>query len=473
MSAHLSRIALARPPLRLVAPSSLILLVSGCLMVPPPTIMEGVPADGGAPDQAPVDAMPNDRVDEIDDDDFDGSPPDGSADRSLDAQSPPDDDGRDDGAMPEPRPARGVRPLPPAPAGCPGGSVGWLPGLAMCVVVVEVDALPAPRHRHFGVRLGDGTVWVGGGADHRLATSETWLLDAVDGEWSPGPPLPTPVVDAAAVVLPDGSALVIGGRSEVIPSAVSQTAVVQRLVEGEVEPLEPMMVVRGGEHAAHRLPDGRVLVLGGQADVEPTELEVLSVSDCDAACPETGPMGVARAAPASTLDADGALWVLGGLDGQGRARFAPERLAPGASEWVSVPGQGEWAFFDGAAAVIDGAPMFAGGVDDEGRALDRAGRFDAAADAWGSTGALNHARGDLSLVPLGERSAVVVGGHGPSELFDPVDALFYAFDQRTLAGQPRSGSATVRMADGAVLVAGGEAGGRPMPQAFVVRLVSR
>jgi hypothetical protein len=68
------------------------------------------------------------------------------------------------------------------------------------------------------VRLPDGRVLVAGGVDFPNGTSAVTrsaeLYDPETNEWSPLPPMPAPRAGGAAVALPDGSVLLIGGYDQ-------------------------------------------------------------------------------------------------------------------------------------------------------------------------------------------------------------------------------------------------------------------
>ena len=110
----------------------------------------------------------------------------------------------------------------------------------------------------------DGCSLAGGCVDPgcESATATTELYDPARRRFVRGPRLSRPRVGHAALLLRDGSVLVLGGWSGGVP-----TATAERLVGGRFVATGPMLSPRGG-FTATRLRDGRVLVVGGTSGSE-------------------------------------------------------------------------------------------------------------------------------------------------------------------------------------------------------------
>jgi hypothetical protein len=92
--------------------------------------------------------------------------------------------------------------------------------------------------------------------DDRGRTTE--LFDADRGRFRAGPPLPRSRVGHAAVRLRDGSVLVVGGWD-----APEPTATAELYEPGRGFSRLPSMTTPRGAFTATLLPDGRVLIAGG------------------------------------------------------------------------------------------------------------------------------------------------------------------------------------------------------------------
>ena len=95
-----------------------------------------------------------------------------------------------------------------------------------------------------------------GNVTEPLAT--TWRFDPATLTWSPGPALPRPRTLGAAVAVPDGRVLVFGGQTDVASAGRDGVAWSPQTVQTLAE-----LPAARNWATAHRLPDGRILVLGG------------------------------------------------------------------------------------------------------------------------------------------------------------------------------------------------------------------
>lgn len=126
------------------------------------------------------------------------------------------------------------------------------------------------RQHHTTTLLLDGRVLVAGGEDQDgrpLASVE--IYDPAAARWMLSGSLKVARHDHTATVLTDGRVLVTGGsncRSNCGPSDILASAELYDPSTGRWSLTQPMAFVRR-DHAAARLPDGRVLVIGGNGFV--------------------------------------------------------------------------------------------------------------------------------------------------------------------------------------------------------------
>lgn len=267
--------------------------------------------------------------------------------------------------------------------------------------------------------LRDGTVLVAGGGVGSIVLPAAETFDAGAGRWRPAPPLAQPRRGHQAVVLGDGRVLVVGG---IASGTVLASAEVYHPASGWL-PAGAMSVPRLG-HSLTLLADGRVLAAGG------TSLDAPGGS-------EQGPRPVASA----------------------------EIYDPASGTWTAAGSMAVPRFEHTATLLGDGRVLMAGGLGPGPRGLAPSAStevYDPAATAFVRTTDLTEARTNHAAVALSDRSVLVVGGAGgangdvalPSaEVFDPRQGNWRRVEALR---EGRTGHTATRLADGRVLVAGGE-----------------
>jgi hypothetical protein len=178
--------------------------------------------------------------------------------------------------------------------------------------------MPYSAQSHSAVTLSDGRVFTAGGlSDEFLATEKSALFNPADNAWVLGPPMTFPRVGNELVALADGRILAIGGVHRVFEQSGSSFVPV---LDAEIfDPVSNTWSPGGRMAVAHvnfhsgRLPDGRVIVAGGDEFYDaasPTAAEVFH--------PATGewqllpPMLAPHLNGVSAAMADGTFIVAGG-----------------------------------------------------------------------------------------------------------------------------------------------------------------
>lgn len=120
------------------------------------------------------------------------------------------------------------------------------------------------------VLLGDGRILVTGGASAGIdpsaasAIAGAEIYDPAGNAWTPLPPMAFPRSLHTVTTLPNATVLVAGGASGTLAAPVELTSVqMLDLVTGNWRSLAPLNTARAG-HAAALMPDGMVVVFGGQ-----------------------------------------------------------------------------------------------------------------------------------------------------------------------------------------------------------------
>jgi serpin B len=351
------------------------------------------------------------------------------------------------------------------------------------------------------VLLGDGRVLVVG-SDNICTPGGAWdesvqaeVLDPATATWTATDSLNAPRTDFAALALPDGRALVVGGLTAAEPEdgpfgAYSST----KLYDPEDGRWSSAGVLDAArtEPAAAVLPDGRVVVAGG-AYVDDEEIRVLASAEVfdpeTATWSPTGDLATARRDARAVTLADGRVLVVGGSS-KGRRLYV--EYTPVASAEVYDPAAGTWSPAGTLAAprsdfslvaLPDGGALVAGGiVGDEMTAA--AERWDPSGGTWSATGSMRSPAANRSAVLLGDGRVLVAGGIGAAgagtggqvagtpvvvladteqgtpaiaaaELYDPATGAWAA---ATPLPEAREGGSFVTLTDRTVLLVGGDGG---------------
>jgi hypothetical protein len=253
--------------------------------------------------------------------------------------------------------------------------------------------LHTPRFAHSATLLADGSVLVAGGTGRRgqqgaagaggggqgdCALSSTERFDPATGAWTAGAPMTEPRSGHQAVLLRDGRVLVVGGvlLTGGRPAALAYCELFDPAT-GRWTPTGELGTARAG-HQATLLPDGTVLVTGGDAagrladgTVRPDSLDTAERYD-----PAAGSWTPAARMPGprtrhrSILLRSGRVLVTGGTGGPGFTAGYRNVAAydPGTDSWTGTGalGLGRWAH--ATAELADGRVVAAGGIARAGAA---------------------------------------------------------------------------------------------------------
>jgi hypothetical protein len=274
-----------------------------------------------------------------------------------------------------------------------------------------IGALSNGRYGHSATRLTDGRLFVAGGA---TATAGPWaeLVDERTGESLPlGPPSMRRFAHAATP-LGNGRVLITGGAAIGEGGAASDTAEIFDAATGQFRMLNARMYSPRAYHSATRMPDGRVLILGGLSGPG-ANYELAEIFD-----PRTE-----------------SFTAVGAVDARERGLHAT----------VALP---------------DGSVLMLGGETYDSRALNAVLRFDATTYASTSLATLLRPRTLVEGVTSRDGRVFLFGGEtgespAPTET---AESFSMATGARAIASlpEPRIGHTTTRLKDGRILIVGGE-----------------
>jgi Galactose oxidase, central domain/Kelch motif len=251
-----------------------------------------------------------------------------------------------------------------------------------------------------------------------------------------------------ATLLPDGRVLVAGGedRTDALASAE-----LYDLAAGTWSDTASLSTARDS-HTATLLPNGMVLVAGGKE----TDISLASAELYDPATgtwSTTGSLDTGRIWHTATLLLNGKVLVAGGSDAHFVQLVSAELYDPATGTW-SPTGSLNIARYDHTATLLpNGMVLVAGGNPGD---LDSAELYDPATGTWSLTGSLNDGRGDHVAILLPTGMVLVADGTSwdlsTAELYDPAVGTW------SLTGSlntPRKDHTATLLPNGTVLVTGG------------------
>ncbi|MFD9193227.1 DUF6603 domain-containing protein [Streptomyces phaeochromogenes] len=241
---------------------------------------------------------------------------------------------------------------------------------------------------------------------------------------------------------------------------------------------EPAALAETAGAEGVRLPGGAVLVAGGR-DRTGRALATAALFDpVRRTWTPARDLATARRGHTLTALADGRALVTGGLGADGKALTTAEIYDPVATTWTTVPPLPTARFGHSATLLADGRVLVAGGSGPRGdqghTALDSVDLFDPRTGTWAQGEArpkpMTDARSGHRAVLLSDsrRRVLVIGGALPTGGGEAALAYCESYDPTTNSwtpagslAAPRTGHRATLLADGTVLVTGGEAPDTP------------
>jgi N-acetylneuraminic acid mutarotase len=363
------------------------------------------------------------------------------------------------GPSPEPS-ASEIASAPANPSASPSLAViqarepSWTPTGGMTVARTQQTATLLP----------DGKVLVAGGGEFRdlgiFAVASAELYDPGSGSWTATGNMAEGRESHTATLLPDGKVLVAGGNDR---------NDLERLSSAELyDPSSGSWTATGNMatarvyHTATLLRNGKVLVAGGSVTND-QQLEAASAELYDPTTRSwtaTGSMNGSRGGHTATLLPDGKVLVAGGYH-IGESLASAELYDPASGSWTATGNMAgtraaETQATQTATLLPDGKVLVVGSTTDSGFAAEL---YDPGSGAWTFTGPMDGIR-YLHTATLLPNGMVLVAGGGTGRSSSPLDAELY--DPRTgswaaavnMITHPSGHTATLLL-DGRVLVAGG------------------
>jgi hypothetical protein len=318
--------------------------------------------------------------------------------------------------------------------------------------------LATSRFGQTATLLTDGRVLVAGGRHCEngicfpVASAEIYSPTA--GTWNSAGNMTVPRVGHTATLLPDGMVLVAGGENSAGTALAS--ADLYDPAANTWTPTGDMIDARAG-HTATLLASGQVLVAGGgtvSGELYDPTTGTWSV---------TGAMAVARSGDTATLLDTGEVLVAGGDTPDFGAPSTAELYDPATGTWSMTGSMTTYRAFHTATLLRSGRVLVAGGfisVDDNEDATSTAELYDPASGTWSTTANMLDSRvgHTATLLPTGD--VLVIGGANASDVCSLQSAEQYSpetgsWSRTDSIKVPRSNHTATLLLNGEVLVAAG------------------
>ena len=276
-----------------------------------------------------------------------------------------------------------------------------------------------------------------------------------EGTWSPTGSLINYGEGHTATLLPNGKVLVVGGENRYgkFSSALNRAELYDP-ASGTWTATTNLTSARDN-HTTTLLPNGRVLVAGGWND-DGASASAELYDPTTAIWTNTGSLTADRYYHSAALLSNGRVLVAGGYNNNG-ALASAELYDPATGTWSSAGSLKVGRGGHTATLLADGKILVAGGQHGSDY-LSSAELYDPATDTWTATGNLNAGRIEHTATLLTNGKVLVSGGGNPSgplsstELYDPATGAWTATGA---LNAPRNIHTASLLPNGKVLAAGG------------------
>ncbi len=309
--------------------------------------------------------------------------------------------------------------------------------------------------------LRDGNVLVAGGSgdsrgsDVSLASAE--LYDPGTRTWTSTGTMVSRRRGHTATLLPDGKVLVAGG-DDCCTGAMVGTLASAELYDPDTGTWTATgnMTRPRSAHTATLLPDGKVLVAGGGTPFPIASAELYDPGT--GTWTATGSMGMPRMGHTATPWSSGRVLVVGGQNGDPDVLASAELYDPETGIWTATGNMTRPRLRHTATLLLDGTVLVAGGRPDTSSEL-----YSPATGTWRATGSMVASRTGMTATLLPDGDVLVAGGlpgGNPGEGVALASADLYhpgtgTWSATTSMSAPRAGHTATLLRDGDVLVAGG------------------
>lgn len=287
------------------------------------------------------------------------------------------------------------------------------------------------RYTHTATLLNDGRVLVAGGLERDgKALDSTEIYDPARGRFTIAGRLTTKRVGHTATLLNDGRVLITGGSDNTFYFGALASAEIYDPRTNSFRAVGSMHEARLA-HRATLLPDGKVLITGGQDAIGDKLIGAELYDPTTDTFSVISPMNAKRDDHTATLLKNGLVLIAGGgskREPDERPQASAELYDPATQKFVMTGSMSVPRYKHSAAMLPDGRVLIMGGSD----ARMWAGRYasaeiyDPASGKFTATANLNTARYKIrdAVVTLPNGKILVAGGGARPEVFDPGTGVF-------------------------------------------------
>jgi len=334
-------------------------------------------------------------------------------------------------------------------------------------------SLGMAREHHTATILPNGKVLVAGGTSFGAGLfTSTELYDPAAGTWSATGSLGSARVFHVTMQIQDGSVLVAGGFYPYPWSQYRANTERYDPATGTWTPAYGQGSAREG-HTATLLPNGKVLVAGGNLGYSLALNSAELFDPATNAWTPTGSLGTSRTNQTATLLPNGKVLAVGGWEDTGGA------TAPTASAEIYDPSLGTWtptgrmntARAGHTATLLQGGKVLITGGDSSGVAPGASAEiYDTSSGTWSSTGSMGTARAGHTATLLPNGTVLVAGGwYSNAEVYTPATGTWTPTGS---LGTARKDHASILLQSGDVLVVGGSNNSDPLATAEIYNFSS-
>lgn len=316
------------------------------------------------------------------------------------------------------------------------------------------------RAGHVALTLADGRVMVAGGQIANDGNSHVELFSPTSGSWSSTAAYFSNRTGHTMNLLPGGRVLVAGTLELTFTYAQVFVPATDALT------FLGAQLPAFGKHAAVEMANGQVLTTGGVGSTIAPPLTTCRLFTFPGATwAATGGLNVGRHSHTATRLPDGRVLVIGGITGgvgNTSVLASCELYDPTAGSWSLTGSLAQGRSAHTATLLPDGRVLVAGGSDAAGAPLAGCELFDPAAGTWTATGGLQAARSGPTATMLPHGAVLLVGGRGADGLALASTELYHAASGQFTPGAPllvpRAGHTASLLPGGDVLVVAGAPG---------------